>query len=937
MSARLAAAALVCLTLTAVAPASSAAAAPPSGWTLPWNLDSNGFAYEVQVAPLPGGGAVAVWMRNTGIDTPLEYSEYVPGSGWQAPVQMNFPGVNAFGFSLAVNDAGYGVAAWMEFAGAARAQASFFHAGEGFSPAASIANNTTFTQSLPQAAIDSAGGATVLFAEHDGAVTSEFAVRGDAVARTWSAAALLENDDTGDVFGGVGAVVASGVGEAHAFWYQSKATGDHYYRSAFTQAAGWSAPVQLDAMAAPGPQAIAAAAFSDGRVVAAWTEPNATGEASIGYRAYAPSLGWAAAPGALATAGTVISAPHIACGGQSACLIEWTETSAGPRREAYALSSDAGISFAAPQDLDPSMLGDARAGAVAINAAGDGAVVWTQQAEAPTGGKVYAQVSGRLFSEAFGLRPAQRLDRVSSQSSALVSVQVCASGEVAVGWSMEQGTGNAVYASLYAPADVSPPKLRVTAPLAGASLTEPSVVVTGTTDPDATLVVNGLLAQVRPDGSFVLRIPLVVGNNTVRVIALDPSGNNESVTIAVAVFDSTADLAAQLAGANLTMIWLSENITTLEEEQNTTITNFLILQNNLASLNASWTQMRDELSTAKNESSSALASGNAALATVNETRAQAAAAQSAAGTASTVGLIGLLAGIAGVALAAIAVRRGGQAGSPKTSFAQRGGEGQGGALYNPASMKGGEGQGGGLYNPPAAMDISRQTPKRDFGDRMKAGMDTAGGIAPEEPGSLDLSAESESEEEEEEDEERSASKDHATGLATGKRTAAPRDAASGQATGKRGAEEQPEALFNPKEYTRGPRQSTSVDGSFNEPRTAADAKYGSVAGAHRDESIADISARSSAAPRDAASGQASGKRSSMAGEYARDAATGQASGFQAEAPTGTHHEVKAPRDAASGQATGRRAPDSPGGDAAPGMAINEQGVAEPPPKKKPTK
>ena len=74
--------------------------------------------------------------------------------------------------------------------------------------------------------------------------------------------------------------------------------------------------------------------------------------------------------------------------------------------------------------------------------------------------------------------------------------------------------------------DTVAPVLTVTWPPNGLLITGTVVTVTGTTDPDASLMINDLLIDVQPDGSFLAWMHVVTpGANTITALAVDRTGN----------------------------------------------------------------------------------------------------------------------------------------------------------------------------------------------------------------------------------------------------------------------------------------------------------------------------------------------------------------------------------------------------------------------------
>jgi glucose/arabinose dehydrogenase len=75
--------------------------------------------------------------------------------------------------------------------------------------------------------------------------------------------------------------------------------------------------------------------------------------------------------------------------------------------------------------------------------------------------------------------------------------------------------------------------LQVLTPADESVVSDPSVLVSGTTSPDAVLSVNGISVPVSADGTFEAGLALDIGPNVIEVVASDLTGAEESQTLAV--------------------------------------------------------------------------------------------------------------------------------------------------------------------------------------------------------------------------------------------------------------------------------------------------------------------------------------------------------------------------------------------------------------------
>jgi hypothetical protein len=89
--------------------------------------------------------------------------------------------------------------------------------------------------------------------------------------------------------------------------------------------------------------------------------------------------------------------------------------------------------------------------------------------------------------------------------------------------------GNAAHTDIKVVLDTTPPSLVFLGPDDGSNTSEPSVTVYGTTDPDATVWVNGVVAS-NGTADWSAVIPLLEGWNSVTVTAADELGNSVSET-----------------------------------------------------------------------------------------------------------------------------------------------------------------------------------------------------------------------------------------------------------------------------------------------------------------------------------------------------------------------------------------------------------------------
>lgn len=121
--------------------------------------------------------------------------------------------------------------------------------------------------------------------------------------------------------------------------------------------------------------------------------------------------------------------------------------------------------------------------------------------------------------------------------------------------------GTSATASVQVTLDTTPPKVTVIAPVAGYSTTEPAITVTGivndivvgtVNDQQASVTVNGIAAQVTNRTYTAPDIPLQLGANTLRIVALDRTGNSATQSINVTRTAAVGTVVKMISGNNQT-------------------------------------------------------------------------------------------------------------------------------------------------------------------------------------------------------------------------------------------------------------------------------------------------------------------------------------------------------------------------------------------------
>lgn len=92
------------------------------------------------------------------------------------------------------------------------------------------------------------------------------------------------------------------------------------------------------------------------------------------------------------------------------------------------------------------------------------------------------------------------------------------------------GNQSAVSSAVTVILDTIPPSLTIDQPTDGQTVTTQLLTVSGSTDPNGTITINGQQAIVGTDGKFSGTVSLQSGSNTVTVVATDQADNTTTVT-----------------------------------------------------------------------------------------------------------------------------------------------------------------------------------------------------------------------------------------------------------------------------------------------------------------------------------------------------------------------------------------------------------------------
>jgi len=157
-----------------------------------------------------------------------------------------------------------------------------------------------------------------------------------------------------------------------------------------------------------------------------------------------------------------------------------------------------------------------------------------------------------LYSPSSGWQGPERISRALPFGGENVpsSASIDPSGNVLYGFVARSNlispvSSDRLYVNTYHVEDKTPPRLVVSSPAPMERVNVSSVVVSGTTDPDAKVIVAGIELAVDAGGNFQGRVPVVPGENRLSVTAVDEHGNQATVYFTVFFDDPLQEELAQ--------------------------------------------------------------------------------------------------------------------------------------------------------------------------------------------------------------------------------------------------------------------------------------------------------------------------------------------------------------------------------------------------------
>lgn len=503
-----------------------------SGWGSPHRVDNAAGSnkFWLRVALNRDGDGIAGWQEYNGVQWQA-YTAFFNGTTqtWGAPmaVQSQFDYIGSV--VVGIDGSGNAMAAYQAYNGSGYTDyASYYQPASGWGAPVQIAKNpaSTGTPNVPYVlTANNRGDFAVSWNEYDGthwrSVATEF-----RPATGWSADTFL-SPGTGDSGPATPSLDASGdMLVVYSLWDGAQ---HDIYGVTKTVGNPWDASVLLSSGIADATQQVSAL-DSVGNGYAAWTQYNGYGF-DIVARRYVGGQGWLPAATinspAPATPYTDTGSAQLAVDGHGNAILGWNQwhnAALVPYAAEYIVGSGA-PNLALTSPADGFLTSTTR---VTVSGATDpGATVTID-------GASVAVTANGSFSHSYTLGDGVHTFTVVATNAADLSTTETRTVTV----------------------DTTAPSVSITSPASGTNVTSPTVAVTGTTEPGATVVVNGVDASVDASGAFAVNVSLAEGANVITATATDAAGNAASARVTVTYTNPTpAQVQSSVAPLD-TMTWV---------------------------------------------------------------------------------------------------------------------------------------------------------------------------------------------------------------------------------------------------------------------------------------------------------------------------------------------------------------------------------------------
>lgn len=517
-----------------------------SGWNGYWQTQSAEWDESIQPNWLQletnaAGDAIFSWTQDDGVIWNGYASLYTPGGGWSAPARvenMNYSDVTEEW--SAIDGQGNALVLFRTSDGTQyNVYATYYSVATGWGSPHRIDNAAGSSKFWLRVALNRNGEGIAGWQEYNGVQWQAYAALFNASTQTWGAPVAIQSQ-----FDYIGSVVVGidGSGNAMAVYQAYNGSGYTNYASYYQPASGWGTPVLLVHHSTDANLAYALASNNRGDFSVSWSEYDGTHWRSVAPE-FHPATGWSSdvfvSPG---TQDSGPATPALDGAGDLMLLYEFWD---GSQNDVYAATKLTGSAWGSPVLLSSGTAATSQVTA-ALDFYGNGYAAWTEY-----NGYGY-DIVARRYDANQGWLPAVTINSPApatpSTDTGSPVLGADGHGNALLGWNQWHNSALVPYAAEYIVGSGAP-NLALGSPAAGALTNNPQVSVRGTTDPGATVTINGSAVGVAANGSFGRSYTLADGVYTFTVVATNAAGLTTTETRTVTV-DTTAPAVSITSPAN---------------------------------------------------------------------------------------------------------------------------------------------------------------------------------------------------------------------------------------------------------------------------------------------------------------------------------------------------------------------------------------------------
>ncbi len=507
------------------------------GWGISTLIETDniGPALHPQVAIDDSGNATAVWYQHDGTRNNILANRYVVGVGWGIPTLIEVDNTgDALYPQVAVDGSGNAIAVWYQHDGTRNnIWSNRYVAGVGWGTAELIETDDSGHAYRPQVAFDGSGNAMAVWEHFDFTRSSIWSNR-YVVGTGWGTAELIETENLGDAL--FPQVAVDGSGDATAVWQQLDGVRYNIISNRYVVGTGWGTATLIETENLGSASTPQVAVDGSGYAMAVWYQSDGARN-NVWSNRYVVGTGWGTATLIETDDSGNAIIPHVAVDGSGDAMAVWCQWD-GTRTNIMSNRYIVGAGWGIPTLIETDNLGDALFPRVAVDGSGDAVVVWYQQDD----------------------------DIINTN----------------------------IWSNRYVKPDTTPPSLSLDRPSDGLTTEAAVVEVSGTTESDVALSINGILVAVESDGSFSCTIALVEGSNTITATATDASDNSATVSVSVTYINPVHDLEDELNDALDELNATQDDLDAVEAELDAT-------QDDLDAVEAELDTTKDELNATQDD------------------------------------------------------------------------------------------------------------------------------------------------------------------------------------------------------------------------------------------------------------------------------------------------------------------------------------------------